>query len=108
VILPGSKHTAADLAYLRSKGFGAALAACRSAGVEFVGICGGYQMLGAEIEDPHRVESGGTCAGLGLLDVRTELQPDKRLTRVQGHPVASAWEIVGDIAGYEIHAGRTI
>jgi adenosylcobyric acid synthase len=107
IIIPGSKSTAGDLAYLRDSGLDGALAACRKTGVELVGICGGYQMLGTEIADPLGVESGGICKGLGFLDVRTDLQRDKRVTRVQGRSVASGLGIEANIAGYEIHAGLT-
>lgn len=107
VILPGSKSTLEDLRYLRQQGFPGRLAECGKSGVELVGICGGYQMLGVEIRDPHSVESGGAAEGLGLLDVRTVLHWDKRMTQVRGRPMTDAFGDRADISGYEIHAGVT-
>lgn len=96
VVLPGSRATVHDLAWLRERGLAAALAE-RARPV--LGICGGFQMLAREIVDP--VESGrGRVEGLGMLPVRVEFAPDKRLARptgaAYGHPVRA----------YEIHHGR--
>ena len=112
VILPGSKQTIADLAYLRSAGFVKRLEDHVGRGAELVGICGGYQMLGREILDPHGVEGGASLApicapGLGLLDVVTELQPDKRTLFVEAQPLHLGSAVTGAVSGYEIHAGRT-
>ena len=72
VILPGTKSTVADLAWLRAQGLDAALAEAAAGGVPVLGICGGYQMLGRRILDPNAVESPAReTAGLGLLDVET-------------------------------------
>ena len=97
-VLPGSRSTVSDLGWLRRTGLAGVLAerAARSAPV--LGICGGFQMLAATIDDP--VESGsGTVAGLGLLPTRVDFSPAKVLGRPvgswQGHPVE----------GYEIHHG---
>ncbi len=88
VVLPGSRATLADLAWLRSTGLADAVLA-RTGPV--VGICGGYQMLGTRIEDPDGVESApGTLAdGLGLLPVTTVFRAAKTLAR----PSATAYEI---------------
>ncbi|MBS2540205.1 cobyric acid synthase CobQ, partial [Catenulispora sp. NF23] len=99
VVLPGTKSTVADLAWLRERGLDAALAKRVAEGRPVLGICGGYQMLGTEIED--EVESRrGTVAGLGLLPVRTVFDPVKTLTRPTGFGLGEP------VAGYEIHNGR--
>jgi adenosylcobyric acid synthase len=99
VILPGSKSTVADLAWLRSTGLADAVAAHAAAGRPVLGICGGYQMLAKTIHDD--VESReGEVAGLGLLDVDVVFEPGK----VLGRPVGSALD--APVSGYEIHHGR--
>jgi adenosylcobyric acid synthase len=74
--LPGSKHVAADLAWLRGDGLDAAIRRHVEAGKPLLALCGGLQMLGHAITDPHGVE--GSASGLGLLPVATELQAIKR------------------------------
>ena len=104
VILPGSKSTRADLAYLRAQGWDIDLAAHVRRGGSVLGICGGYQMLGRLVSDPDGIEGpAGYTPGLGLLNVTTVMTGDKRLTKVQAtHAVnGSAFE------GYEIHIGRS-
>jgi adenosylcobyric acid synthase len=104
VILPGSKATIADLMALRSAGWDIDLKAHARRGGLVLGICGGYQMLGTRICDPHGIESApGSCAGLGLLDVETELTPRKTLREVTGHDVATG----SAVRGYEMHVGAT-
>jgi len=104
VILPGSKSTRADLAYLRAQGWHVDLAAHVRRGGAVLGICGGYQMLGQIIHDPDGIEGlAGETAGLGLLEVTTTMTPDKRLTQV--HAVHDQSGVAFD--GYEIHIGRT-
>ena len=99
VVLPGTKSTVADLAWLRARGLEPALAKRAAEGRPILGICGGYQMLGTEIED--EVESrGGRVAGLGLLPVRTVFDPIKTLTR------PSCFGLGEPVAGYEIHNGQ--
>lgn len=93
VVLPGTRATIGDLAWLRSRGLDSALYEHVSAGKPVLGICGGFQMLGQRIADPDGVEGAATeVAGLGLLDVETRFAAAKVL-RVSG-------------AGYEIHHGR--
>src|SRR3990167_6407996 len=75
VILPGSKDTIADLRFLKTEGFDRALAGHLKRGGAVGGICGGFQMLGRSVADPHGVESGGEEGGLGLLPVTTALEP---------------------------------
>jgi adenosylcobyric acid synthase len=102
IVLPGSKATIADMAAMREQGWDIDIAAHRRRGGMVLGICGGYQMLGKTIADPHGVEGpAGECAGLGLLDVSTVLSPGKALDRVQGSALGAGF------AGYEMHIGET-
>lgn len=104
VILPGSKATIADLAALRANGWDIDLRAHIRRGGRVFGICGGYQMLGAVMRDPHGVE-GKPCVapGLGLLDIETTLTQEKTLRDVAG--VASQFD--ARFRGYEMHVGET-
>ncbi len=104
VILPGSKSTRGDLAFLRAQGWDIDLAAHHRRGGHVLGLCGGYQMLGRRVCDPEGLEGPpGETEGLGLLDVTTVMSPDKRLARVAGVHVASGLSV----SGYEIHLGVT-
>ena len=100
LILPGSKNTAASLRYLRGNGLDRELGRAASAGIPNVGVCGGMQLLGRRIADPHDLE-GGDLDGLGLLDVTTTLAADKTTRQVE-----VPWS-GGSLLGYEIHHGRT-
>lgn len=104
VILPGTKTTLADLAWLRESGLEMLIKQAAQQGVAVVGICGGYQMLGASLADPLGIEgaSGSHAAGLDLLPLRTEFL-DAKQTHQAAMELASG-EIVH---GYEIHAGIT-
>ncbi|GKY89534.1 cobyric acid synthase [Sinisalibacter aestuarii] len=104
VLIPGSKNTMADLADFRRQGWDIDLAAHMRRGGHVLGICGGYQMLGAEIADPEGIEGApGHMPGLGLLDVATVLEPAKTLALT-----AATYLPTGDaVEGYEIHLGRT-
>jgi adenosylcobyric acid synthase len=98
VILPGSRATVADLAWLRERGLAAAVAARAAAGLPVLGICAGFQMLAREIHD--EVESGaGTAAGLGLLPAVVRFTPEKVLRRRDGRAFGET------VTGYEIHHG---
>jgi len=98
VVLPGSRATVADLAWLQDRGLAAAVAERARADRPVLGICGGYQMLGARIDDP--VESRrGTVDGLGLLPVRVRFSAEKILGRPRGSALGTP------VAGYEIHHG---
>jgi adenosylcobyric acid synthase len=100
VVLPGTKATVEDLARLREDGLDRALRERRG---PILGVCGGYQMLGAEIEDA--VESGaGRVPGLGLLPVTTVFEREKRLRRVTGVATVAGREVAA--SGYEIRHGR--
>jgi adenosylcobyric acid synthase len=104
VILPGSKNVAGDLAALTRAGFVEALHRYAANGGTLIGICGGYQMLGQTIRDPHRLETNAeSAAGLGLLAVNSELQSGKILRRRTGIHLASKLPV----SGYEIHHGVT-
>jgi adenosylcobyric acid synthase len=112
LILPGSKSTIPDLAWLRQSGMARAIHDYRQAGGEIVGICGGYQMLGKTVADPAGVESDlELCEGLGFLDVDTLLTGEKQTHQVAGSGLEGA-ELIGldrdtAINGYEIHMGET-
>ena len=104
VIVPGSKSTRGDLAFLREQGWDIDLLAHRRRGGHILGICGGYQMLGRSVADPDGIEGpAGETPGLGLLDVATVMTADKRLTRSTAVHRASGLKV----EGYEIHIGRT-
>ena len=104
IILPGTKSTIGDLKFLRAQGWDIDLQAHIRRGGRVMGICGGYQMLGQIINDPEGIEgAAGKIEGLGLLNVETEMTPQKRLARITGTDIASGT----DITGYEIHIGHT-
>ena len=111
IVLPGTKNTIADLKWLRESGVETALLKRAAAGTPVVGICGGYQMLGQEVSDPHGVEGGGTMRGVGLLPTRTVFEPEKHQVQVRG----SLGQVGGVLSalsgapyeGYEIHMGET-
>lgn len=128
VILPGSKDTLSDLQFVKESGLETALNRLRSDHqVQVVGICGGYQMLGKQLHDPHGLDSltARSAAGLGWLPLSTTFLKDKRTIRVHGslHPAAyqqfaALYDSSDDqspvqaeslsITGYEIHMGQTI
>ncbi len=104
VILPGSKSTRGDLAFLRAQGWDVDLAAHVRRGGHVLGICGGYQMLGRSVADPDGIEGPpGTTPGLGLLEIDTVMTGDKRLTETRATHAATGREF----RGYEIHIGRS-
>jgi adenosylcobyric acid synthase len=102
LIIPGTKNTIADLRWLMRSGFKQTLNRTLEAGGWVLGICGGYQMLGRDVIDPHGVEEGGAVEGLDLLPVETELETRKITVQSEGR------SFIGPaVRGYEIHAGRT-
>ena len=104
VLLPGSKSTLADLAGLRAEGWDVDIAAHVRRGGWVLGLCAGYQMLGARIADPAGIEGApGEARGLGLLAVETVLAPEKRLAESHGTEVVSG----AAVRGYEMHMGET-
>jgi adenosylcobyric acid synthase len=103
IVLPGSKSVQADLAWLRAQGWDAAVRRHLRYGGKVVGICGGFQMLGAQLHDPLGLEGApGSVAGLGLLGMDTVLEAEKFLHNARG-----ALCLAGSpaVAGYEIHMG---
>ena len=109
VVLPGSKHTSSDLAWLRAQGLDAAIARHAARGGRVLGVCGGLQMLGEALVDPHGID--GNAPGLGLLPLVTAFERDKqvRRTEVRFGEVRGAWSALSglQVRGYEIHHGRT-
>lgn len=112
IILPGTKNTMGDLIWMRESGMEAAVLKEASRGKLIFGVCGGYQMLGETLSDPHGVENGGSMKGMGLLPMETVFAEKKTRTRVHGHfgqlsgvfaPLSGA-----EIEGYEIHMGESI
>jgi adenosylcobyric acid synthase len=104
VVLPGSKSTIADLADLRAQGWDDDLMVHVKRGGRVIGICGGYQMLGRRVHDPLGIE-GGTVetSGLGLLDVETEMAPEKTVRNSSA--LSAEYEVT--LSGYQIHLGVT-
>ena len=104
VIIPGSKSTRGDLAFLKAQGWDIDLAAHVRRGGRVLGLCGGYQMLGNSISDSEGIEgTPGSDAGLGLLDIETVMTPTKHLTEVQATHIGTGTAF----DGYEIHIGET-
>jgi adenosylcobyric acid synthase len=107
IILPGSKNTRDDLEFLKQRGWQQVLEKHLRYGGKVIGICGGYQMLGQIVSDPHGVEGkAGDSSALGLLDITTELTKEKRLQQVNGHCLFGRVQSA-KVAGYEIHMGVT-
>ncbi len=112
LVIPGTKSTVADLAWLRASGLADAIVNRARLGAPVIGICGGCQMLGRRIDDPYAVESTVESApALGLLPLATRFAREKRTAQVRGRAIAPSvftgmsTEDVGDISGYEIHMG---
>ena len=102
VILPGSKNTRGDLAWLEANGWRPFLKRHLRYGGKVIGICGGFQMLGESVGDPHGVEGApGVSAGLGFLPMHTEIALEKQLAQVAGHCTFAE----AAVTGYEIHMG---
>ncbi|HVT09447.1 MAG TPA: cobyric acid synthase [Polyangia bacterium] len=109
VILPGSKHTSSDLAWLRAVGLDEAIAAHAARGGRVLGVCGGLQMLGETLADPAGVDGDGR--GLALLPLQTTFERSKLLrhTRARFGATTGGWAALADLDfdGYEIRHGRT-
>jgi adenosylcobyric acid synthase len=110
VVLPGSKHVASDLNWLRSAGLDRTIRGRAHAGGRVLGICGGLQMLGLRMHDPYRVD--GEADGLGLLPVETTFEREKlarRGTYRFGAVMPSPWAELAnrEVDGYEIRHGQT-
>ncbi len=114
IILPGSKNTLADLAWLRQQGLDRAILDRVQEGAAVVGLCGGYQMLGRAVRDPCGTDggpAGGEMPGLGLLPVETVFRAEKHTWQATGHVCARAGWLAGvtgcEVSGYEVHMGET-
>jgi adenosylcobyric acid synthase len=109
IILPGSKHTSGDLAWLRAQGLDRAIAEHAQHGGCVLGICGGLQMLGEALIDTHGID--GNAPGLGLLPLVTVFDPVKTVKHTQAGflDLTGPWAPLGGLAvrGYEIHHGQT-
>ncbi len=104
ILLPGSKATLADLAFVRDQGWDIDIAAHVRRGGAVLGICGGYQMLGRIVSDPDGIEGPpGESFGLGLLDIDTVLTTDKKLVEVSGNETQTG----AAVSGYEMHVGES-
>ncbi|MEO9946898.1 cobyric acid synthase [Paraglaciecola sp.] len=109
IILPGSKHVRDDLALLKHHGWDREIATHLRYGGKVLGICGGYQMLGKSIQDPLGIEGkAGISAGLGYLNINTELQAEKQLTHSTGYLLLNNLHQEVIIEGYQIHVGESI
>lgn len=102
LILPGSKNVFTDLNFLHTKGFVHTIQKLASL-IEIVGICGGYQMLGKSILDPHHIEGKGEIKGLNLLDLKSVYSSQKTLKQTQVIYLEKNFKL----SGYEIHHGQT-
>ena len=103
LIIPGTKHTVADLKWLRVSGWENFIVRHRRAGGWVLGICGGYQMLGRRVIDADRVESDtAETIGLGLLEIETTFQAEKITDRIRAIHIPTKLPV----SGYEIHSGR--
>ena len=113
VILPGTKTTIPDLAWMNEQGLSQAVKELHAGGAAVVGVCGGYQMLGTKVSDPEHIESSITeLDGLGLLNLTTVFEGSKETHRINGRVVAATGLLAGasgmPVSGYEIHMGRTV
>jgi adenosylcobyric acid synthase len=103
IILPGSKNTCNDLAWLIANGWSEHLQHHLRYGGKVIGICGGFQMLGRSVDDPQGIEGAPrSVSGFGLLDIDTTMTAHKQLTQVGGH---CAFNPAATVSGYEIHMG---
>jgi len=105
IILPGTKSTIGDLAFLRDQGWDHDIIAFARSGGHVTGICGGYQLLGRTMDDPEGIDGeANRVVGLGLLDVETQMQPEKHTRQVSGICQRSQTSV----NGYEIHVGVSV
>lgn len=111
IIIPGTKNTLGDLRFLKESGIFEDIKTAAGRGVPVIGLCGGYQMMGAHIFDPRGVEGGGTEAGFGFFDSETVFSDDKRRTRISGEfkGIEGFFRFLNGLSfvGYEIHMGKT-
>jgi adenosylcobyric acid synthase len=113
LILPGSKQTRSDLAWLKQQGMEGAIRAHIGAGRPTLAVCGGLQLLGERLEDPDGLDgdAAGSDPGLGILPLVTRYVPHKHLSRARARFAAlqGVWRRLShlEVSGYEIHMGRT-
>lgn len=106
IVLPGSKATRADLAWLRAQGWEPVIARHLRHGGKLIGICGGLQMLGRAVHDPLGIEGvAGSSEGLGWLELETTLGVRKQLQNVAGRLIVPGTQVAVPVRGYEIHCG---
>ncbi|MCD8362618.1 MAG: cobyric acid synthase [Lachnospiraceae bacterium] len=109
ILIPGTKNTMDDMQWLRESGMEALILRKAEKHTPIIGICGGFQLLGKKMEDPHGVEHGGSMRGMGLLDTRTVFEEAKTRTQIsgvmeQGAGLWTDWQ-GKSVTGYEIHMG---
>lgn len=108
ILLPGSKNTLADLQHLRANGVADVIVKCFKNGKKVIGICGGYQMMGARLEDPNALEGNiPVIPGLGLLPQCTVIEPEKITKQSNFSFLNGKNPETKSCKGYEIHMGRT-
>ncbi len=112
IIIPGSKNTIEDLYFLQRSGLADRIADLSNSGTPVIGICGGFQMLGSELNDPLHAESTiSRIDGLQLLNISTTFYSEKVTTRVRAVVSGAGSLLTGtegnEITGYEIHMGKT-
>ena len=110
IIIPGSKNVPYDIQFLRDSGLSDALLRYGQAGGRIVGVCGGYQMLGRMIRDPHGMESKDLqkVTGLGFLPITTIFEPIKITRLVNSVVTLPGLKMPAALTGYEIHMGRSL
>ncbi len=111
LILPGTKNTIGDLQFLRERGIAGQIIRLAKEGTMVIGVCGGYQMLGMQINDPCHVESPEDgVQGLGLLNVATTFAPEKQTFQMKAQVIKyeNSFYVDGELTGYEIHMGETV
>lgn len=105
IVIPGTKNTIRDLEWLKESGIASVLGEMRGR-VPILGICGGYQMMGAALHDPNGIEGGEPCdlEGLGFFDNESSWEGYAKITRRRHCELLDGG---GDVEGYEIHMGTT-
>src|SRR3990170_2679645 len=110
LIIPGTKNTIGDLTFLKERGIFGEIIELSRQGTMTIGICGGYQMLGKQINDPHHVESSeDSIQGLGLLETMTTFSREKQTYQVKARMLEHGhlFPVDNELVGYEIHMGET-
>jgi len=112
IIIPGSKNTVGDLEWIRKIGWDKEILNIAELGIPIIGICGGFQVLGRTIMDPHSIEtSSKEVTGLGLLNITTVFDHEKTTWQVAGRALGYGCLMDGlvsrEVAGYEIHMGQS-